>query len=176
MERVLDFGCGCGRITRHWQSINGVDIFADKDVQLIAWARNNLTFGRFTTHQLKSKLNYPDNYFDFVYSIAVFGHFREEHQKHWMKEIRRVLKTGGYFLVTVKGSNRIGELNKGEATQFNAGELVVIEPDYSGDHYCLAYDPYSYFSRHLATGMMICYFESSGSPDTRQDVYLLQKI
>ena len=93
--------------------------------ELTAWSRQNLTFGRFSTNGLESGLEYPDNSFDLIYAVAVFGHFREDLQKHWMSELQRVLKPGGFLLITVKGKNRIGELTEKEAAEFRSGRLVV---------------------------------------------------
>ena len=174
-ERILDFGCGCGRIARHLQNLAGVEVSGtDINPELIEWSRRNLTFGRFSTNGLESALEYADNSFDFVYAIAVFGHFREDLQKHWMSELRRVLKPGGFLLITVKGKNRIGELKEKEAARFRSGRLVVIEPECSGANYCLVYHPDAYFRNVLAGDMEILYYEPSGSPDTAQDVYLLR--
>ena len=174
-ERILDFGCGCGRIARHLQNLKGVEVFGtDISPSLTAWSRDNLTFGRFSTNGLESGLKYPDSSFDFIYAVAVFGHFREDLQKHWMSELKRVLKPGGFLLITVKGKNRIGELTEKEAAVFRSGRLVVIEPECSGANYCLVYHPDSYFRNTLAADMEILYYEPSGSPDTAQDVYLFR--
>ncbi len=174
-ERILDFGCGCGRIARHLQNLEGVEVFGtDINPELIEWSRHNLSFGRFGTNGLESRLEYADNSFDLVYAVAVFGHFREDLQKHWICELRRVLKPGGFLLVTVKGKNRIGELNEKDAAKFSSGRLVVIEPECSGANYCLVYHPDTYFRNILAGDMEILYYEPSGSPDTAQDVYLLR--
>ncbi|MCK5116958.1 MAG: methyltransferase domain-containing protein [Candidatus Aegiribacteria sp.] len=174
-ERILDFGCGCGRIARHLQNLEGVEVFGtDINPELIEWSRHNLTFGRFNTNGLESVLEYSDNSFNFVYAVAVFGHFREDLQKHWLSELRRVLKPGGFLLITVKGKNRIGELTEKEAAKFRSGRLVVIEPECSGANYCLAYHPDTYFRNILAADMEIFYYEPSGSLDTGQDVYILR--
>ncbi len=175
-ERILDFGCGCGRIARHWRSFEELKMYGtDINPKLIEWSRKNLTFGQFSTNRLESSLKYADNSFDFVFAVAVFGHFREELQKHWMKELYRVLKPQGFLLVTIKGKNRIGELTDKEAAKFRSGRFVVIEPECSGANYCLAYHPDSYFRNVLADQLEVLYYEPSGSPDTVQDVYLLRK-
>ncbi len=174
-ERILDFGCGCGRIARHLQNLKGVEVFGtDINPELTAWSRQNLTFGKFSTNGLESGLEYPDNSFDLIYAVAVFGHFREDLQKHWMSELQRVLKPGGFLLITVKGKNRIGELTEKEAAEFRSGRLVVIEPECSGANYCLVYHPDTYVRNTLASDMEILYYEPSGSPDTAQDVYLFR--
>ncbi len=175
-ERILDFGCGCGRIARHWRSFEELKMYGtDINPKLIEWSRKNLTFGQFSTNGLESALKYADNSFDFVFAVAVFGHFREGLQRHWMKELCRVLMPGGFLLVTIKGKNRIGELTDKEAAEFRSGRFVVIEPERSGANYCLAYHPDSYFRNVLAGQLEILYYEPSGSPDTSQDVYLLRK-
>ncbi len=176
MERILDFGCGCGRLTRHLNNLSGLEIHGtDSSKELINWCIRNLSFGCFTTHKLESKLVYADNYFDFAYSVAVFGHFTEDLQKHWINELCRVIKPGGLLLVTVKGSNRTDELTESEEIEFNKGNMVVKEPEYSGTIYCLAYNPESHFRTILSSEMKVLTFLASGSPDTFQDVYLLQK-
>ncbi|MEN8209846.1 MAG: methyltransferase domain-containing protein, partial [Candidatus Fermentibacteria bacterium] len=66
-KRILDFGCGCGRIARHLQKLKGVEVFGtDINPELIEWSRQNLTFGKFSTNGLRSALEYADNSFDFV--------------------------------------------------------------------------------------------------------------
>lgn len=173
-EAILDFGCGCGRIARHWRNLNKVEIFGtDINPELIKWSRKNLAFTRFSKIGQDSSLDYTDNRFDFIYAVAVFGHFREEFQEYWMNELRRVLKPGGLLLITTKGESRIGELTEKDAERFRSGNIVVIEPECSGANYCLVYHPYSYILNTLAGDMEILYYEPSGSPDTSQDLYLL---
>src|SRR5439155_12355507 len=49
IQRLLDWGCGCGRLTAHWlrqrkvAEVYGCDI----DSEAIDWCRSNLTGGRF---------------------------------------------------------------------------------------------------------------------------------
>jgi hypothetical protein len=47
---VLDFGCGCGRATRHWAS-SGVEVHGSYlNPRLVAWCRRRLSFATFTTN------------------------------------------------------------------------------------------------------------------------------
>lgn len=175
---VLDFGCGCGRLARHLffsksTKLCGTDINKD----LVRWSQENVPFGKFLKNSLGSALTYADNSFDFIYAVAVFGHLREDQQHYWMKELGRVLKSGGYLLVTTKGRDRLGELNEENAKAFLTGKPVVIEPEFSGTGYCLSYTPESYFREVMAKLIPaeVIFFQQSGSPDTHQDVYLLRK-
>ena len=42
---VLDFGCGCGRVMRHWNTLHGPNLYgSDYNPVLIKWCRENLPF------------------------------------------------------------------------------------------------------------------------------------
>jgi len=102
---ILDFGCGCGRVLRFFkptasQTINGTDI----DNESIAWCQQYLiTIANFNTNHDLPPLHYPNNYFDFVYSISVFTHLPEDMQFQWLSELKRVLKPGGFLITTTHG-------------------------------------------------------------------------
>src|SRR5436305_15224404 len=46
-QSVLDFGCGCGRVTRYWSDFHGQVAGSDVDAPAVEWCRANLPFGRF---------------------------------------------------------------------------------------------------------------------------------
>jgi ubiquinone/menaquinone biosynthesis C-methylase UbiE len=101
--RVLDFGSGPGRVATwlkaqhaNWE-ISGTDI----DAEAIAWARANLAnIATFECNQPMPPLHYPDEHFDFTYSISIFTHLPEEMQNAWLQELARVTKRGGYLALT----------------------------------------------------------------------------
>ena len=101
-NRILDFGCGCGRVLRFFkptisQTINGTDI----DNESIAWCQQHLgTIASFNTNNNLPPLHYPDNYFDCIYSISVFTHLPEDMQFQWLNELKRILKPGGFLITT----------------------------------------------------------------------------
>lgn len=100
-EKVLDLGCGNGRF---------YELFKDKplDYYGVDISENLITIAKSRYPGVKFKvidgLNFPfpNNYFDKIYSIAVFHHIpSEEFRLRFLKEARRVLKPGGYFILTV---------------------------------------------------------------------------
>lgn len=103
-ERILDFGCGCGRILL-WlehlagRSLHGVDI----DGRAIVWAREHIPFATFQVNQPLPPLDYPDSSFDLVYNHSVFTHIDETYQDAWLSELRRVTRPGGHALLSVHG-------------------------------------------------------------------------
>ncbi len=103
--KLLDWGCGCGRISamflryRPEVQVTGVDI-ADNCVQ---WCRKNLAGGRFLTTGLYPPLPFPDGAFDVVLASSVMTHLKREAQGQWLREMRRILAPGGLLLASVLG-------------------------------------------------------------------------
>lgn len=105
-EKVLDFGCGCGR-TLIWFADRRPKFYGtDIDAEAIAWCQKNLTFGNFNVNGPLPPLIYENGSFDFVCSISVFTHLNEDFQFKWINELHRIIKTDGILLATfhAKGS------------------------------------------------------------------------
>lgn len=99
---ILDWGCGCGRITRFLPRftaarITGVDIDADN----LAWCREHLPFGEFRRVPLRPPTDLPASAFDLVIGISVCTHLREIEQLAWLGELQRVAAPGALLLLTV---------------------------------------------------------------------------
>ena len=101
--RVLDFGCGPGRVAA-WirQNHPGWKIFGtDIDAEAIVWARSHIPdIATFQWNQPVPPLDYSDSTFDFVYSISIFTHLPEDMQHAWLRELARVTRRGGWLVLT----------------------------------------------------------------------------
>ncbi|PIP24953.1 MAG: hypothetical protein COX34_01400 [Candidatus Nealsonbacteria bacterium CG23_combo_of_CG06-09_8_20_14_all_36_12] len=100
-EKVLDLGCGNGRYFPLFEE-KEVDYFGiDNSAELIKIAKEKYPQAKF---HIANALNlpFPNNYFDKVYSIAVFHHMpSEEFRIRFLKEVKRVLKPGGLLIILV---------------------------------------------------------------------------
>jgi SAM-dependent methyltransferase len=102
-QRILDFGCGSGRLIR-WlcdiakgSHICGVDIQAEH----ILWCKQNLQPPfHFAVTTIVPHLPFEDNYFDLIYAGSVFTHI-DDLVDSWLLELRRALKPGGLLYVTI---------------------------------------------------------------------------
>ncbi|MGH8642383.1 MAG: class I SAM-dependent methyltransferase, partial [Burkholderiales bacterium] len=106
VSRILDFGCGCGRVIRYLSHVfpDREFVGTDIDAEAIRWSRNYLAhLGTFQVNGTWPPLDHPDESFDLVIANSVFTHLPEDMQFAWLKELRRVTRNGGYLLLTVHG-------------------------------------------------------------------------
>ena len=110
--RCLDFGCGIGRVIRHFaQEARSAEVWGcDIDGTSIRWAVENMTppFRFYQMAQVPS-LPFEDSSFDLIYAVGVFSQlFDNWHQ--WAVEIRRVLRPGGFFFMSYAGQTPFEEM------------------------------------------------------------------
>lgn len=102
--RVLDWGCGCGRLLRHLTRVPGINLTGvDVDADGIAWCREHLPMARCATIPLHPPTALPEKYFDAVVGISIFTHLNEAVQLEWLEELRRVVRRGAVLLLTIHG-------------------------------------------------------------------------
>jgi SAM-dependent methyltransferase len=153
-EAMLDFGCGCGRITRRWQHLKGARISGvDYNPYLVEWCREHLPFASFERAAAGQPLPFADDSLDFVWSFSVFTHLDREAQDHWMHELRRVAAPGAVLLITLHGDACREHLGDAERAAYDAGEMVIREEGMSGSNRCSVYHPPAYVHGRLARGL-----------------------
>jgi SAM-dependent methyltransferase len=179
---ILDFGCGCGRVIRHWPAITQAKLYgSDYNPYLVRWCAENLPFGDFRRNQLEPPLPFDDDTFDLVYSLSIFTHLDAELQVPWIEELSRVTKPGGVLLPTFHGRSRVEYMRDHPAAYeriapgFEAGELVVIAENQSGSNECSVYHPERYIREVLGTGLELLDFSPAGALDIQQDAVLFRK-
>ncbi len=99
-KRVLDFGCGTGRVLRHFQGeAEECEFWAcDSHGPSAAWCQEHLPMHCFE-NSADPPLDVPDGHFDLVIAIAVFTHL-VHNWSHWLAEMQRILRPGGLMVAT----------------------------------------------------------------------------
>jgi SAM-dependent methyltransferase len=176
MRSILDFGCGCGRVVRHWANLAAEVHGSDMNGRLIRWCRRNLPFATFATNRAHPPLPYRDGQFDLVYALSVFTHLPAHIQRPWMEELHRVTRPGGYVLLSLHGDRYLPDLTPDERRRFEAGELVVRGADAPGRNECGAYHPAAYVQSVLAAGFRLMDHLAQGARgNPHQDLVVLRK-
>ncbi|MEO8097648.1 MAG: class I SAM-dependent methyltransferase [Acidobacteriota bacterium] len=108
--KALEIGCGPGRLmrpmSRHFAEIHGVDV-SDEMVALAKEKLRDIPNAHPHVCDGARLTEFPDAWFDFVYSYAVFQHIpSREVVLEYLGEIQRVLKPGGLARLQLNGLPR----------------------------------------------------------------------
>jgi ubiquinone/menaquinone biosynthesis C-methylase UbiE len=135
-KRALDFGCGIGRLTQaladYFDEVDGVDI-APTMIELAQ--RYNLKGDRCKYHVNRAsdlKL-FPDNHFDFIYTLITLQHMKPRYARGYMKEFIRTLAPNGLIIFQLP-SEYIGPRNL--PTNKFKRRIVSVLPKPVLDVYC----------------------------------------
>lgn len=99
-SRVLEFGCGCGRVAAPLLALRPVALTGcDINPQLIGWCAANLA-GEFVVTRPDPPLPFPEGGFDLVYASSVFTHMNDARGRAWFAELARVARPGGRAVIS----------------------------------------------------------------------------
>ncbi len=176
-RRVLDFGCGCGRVIRHLRHLPAELHGCDTNPVAVDWCAEHLPFGRFTVNALESELEYADETFDLVYAFSVFTHLPHALQSQWVRELRRILKPGGVLVLSLHGDALLGRLNRAERADYRAGRLVVRAGELAGTNHCAVFHPSAFVRTVLASGFDVLEMVPEGATgNPPQDAWVLRRV
>ncbi len=107
-QRMLELGCGAGRMTRGFSEIFGFVDAVDVSPEMIKKARDALFDCRNVSFHVTdgSTLSmFADCEFDFIFSAIVFQHIpRKSIVRNYIREASRVLRPGCVFKFQVEGA------------------------------------------------------------------------
>jgi GT2 family glycosyltransferase/SAM-dependent methyltransferase len=149
--RVLDVACGEGYgsalLAQTALSVHGVDISAEAVAHARAEYGNldNVAFERASA----TELPFPDAHFDAVISFETLEHLQEQEQM--LSQIRRVLKPGGFFIVSSPNKEVYSD-RRNFVNEFHVKELYFPElSELLGRHFGAV----RYFGQRMASGSLL---------------------
>jgi SAM-dependent methyltransferase len=154
-ERVLDVGCGIGRMAvplTDYLSEDGEYWGFDIVKEGIDWCQTHISsrFGNFhfqhidvynKAYSREGKLRaetfrfpFEDGYFDFVFLTSVFTHMLPSDLKNYLSQISRVLKQGGRCLITffILNEESVDLIRAGRSTlnfTYQIGDCLTVNGD-----------------------------------------------
>lgn len=174
---MLDFGCGCGRVLRHWKGLAEPALYGtDVNAELIQWCRERLPFAAASVNSVKPPLSFTDERFDAIYAFSVLTHMPADLQRRWLQDFRRVLKPGGLLIFSTHGRYYLSRLGHEERQRFLDGALVVRFAPAAGTNLCNTYHPEAFVREQLATGWDVAVFTPEGAlGNPRQDAWVFRR-
>ena len=127
-RRILDFGCGCGRLARmlkgHPHKVSACDV----DARHVKWVSQNLSYVDVIRTSVSPPLPYRDKEFDAITSISVFTHLTEKSQDEFLAELRRICASEGVLFLTVHGARALERaINEVSIQEMIAVDRVLFE-------------------------------------------------
>jgi SAM-dependent methyltransferase len=178
---LLDWGCGCARLTAHFarllpeSAICGCDIDADA----VRWCQASFPRAEFAVNSLEPPLPYPPDSFDIVVASSVMTHLDRQRQQAWLQEVRRVLRAGGVFVASTHGEFAAA-FHKGELARLRNEQIVdgIHDPALDGvvqsGYYRSVFQTESYTAAHWGRHLRVLEHIPAGLVGY-QDLVVLQK-
>lgn len=130
--RVLDWGCGCARITRHFAAMDdrrggtvGIDIDADN----VAWCQSHIPNADFFVAPLYPPTDFADRSFDLIFAVSVLSHLTEDAMDAWLAETNRLLSDTGLALLTFNGGATAALYSSGNPERFRRREETGFDAE-----------------------------------------------
>jgi len=176
--RVLDWGCGPGRVIRHFPDLlpAGCECFgSDYNEETIAWCKASIGNVSFSLNGLTPPLAYPPERFRVIYGISVLTHLSRALQGAWLKELKRVLEKDGICFLTTHGAFFRERLSKEEKELFDRGQFIERGNVKDGHRTFTTFHPAACMRQLLReSGLEVLQHREGGSgPDElQQDVWI----
>ncbi len=178
-KRILDWGCGPGRIIRHLpELVSGNCEFygTDYNHKSIDWCGKHLKGIKFNNNSIKAELPYPDDFFDIIYGISIFTHLSEKMHYEWLAELSRILKPGGIIYFTSQGNNYRPKLSNAELQKYDRNDIVVRGKTKEGHRMYSAFHPVPFIETLCADLKKLDHITLDPIDDwLPQDIWIFQK-
>ncbi len=147
-SRVLDIGCGNGRLYQLAEKNQAKFVGVDQSEKLIEFAIEKFPKAEFVVSEMNF-LPFKDNSFDLILAIASLHHIpSEEMRQKALEEMKRVITKKGTIILlnwNMFGDWVQNKVQKGDYNEFEPGEFIVPWRDGSkknyGDRYYHGFTP-----------------------------------
>jgi SAM-dependent methyltransferase len=174
--KILEWGCGAGRIVRHLRRLyepGAVEIRAsDCNPAAVEWCSNAFPDVSFFCNDVAPPLALVDDSVDIAYCSSVFTHLSDDLCRQWIAELRRVVRPGGLISFTIAGLSFAYRYKDSERAAYRRGIPVYHEWDEVGRRDFFAWHPPQYVRGVFLSGLEELEYVSSEDSGLNQDLWL----
>lgn len=178
--RILDWGCGPGRIIRHFHALlPKAEIYGtDYNEKYINWCSENLKEINFSVNKIDPPMKYKNSFFDVIIGLSIFTHLSEKNHFDWIQELYRISQFDGGVLITTQGEGYYPKLTGPEKKAFNSNQLVTRKYLDEGNRLYSSFQPIGFMHELIKGRFQILEFIPGkiGQNEPSQDHWLLKKI
>ena len=120
-------------------------------------------------------LEFNDNKFDFIYAISVFTHLSENVALEWIRELMRVTKPGGNWMIWTNGKQFVEYLLPEEKKQYDAGKYVTRSNYKEGKKMFLSCQSPAWIRDNYFKDLEVIEHLEGGFTGHHQDIWLVRK-
>jgi SAM-dependent methyltransferase len=180
--RILDWGCGCGRLAihlrRHWPTakVHACDL----DREAVRWCAENIADVDAFVSDLHPPLPLSPESIDLVIGSSVMTHLGQSNQAAWLNEIHRILRPGGIaalsthgeFAASFRGSNHSDSVTRDGIVDRPSDALSAVLPP---GYYRSVFQSRAYTIAAFTTKLRLHDYLTAGYGGF-QDLVVLQKV
>ena len=179
-NKILDWGCGPGRIVRHLPPLlPGSQIYGtDYNETYIRWCNENLKGVIFSRNKIDPPMNFSDSFFDIIIGLSIFTHLSGKNHFGWINELHRIIKFGGGILITTQGESYKSRLTTKEKDLFDSNQLVTRKYLNEGNRLYSSFQPVGFMNELINGKFKVLEFLPGkiGNNEPSQDCWLLKKV
>ncbi|MEY3321852.1 MAG: Ubiquinone/menaquinone biosynthesis C-methyltransferase UbiE [Bacteroidota bacterium] len=172
---LLDWGCGPGRVIRHWADKRYICYGSDVNKESLQWCRQHLSDIHFLNQHINPPLAVGKHTFDLIYGISILTHLSESAHFKWVEEFKRILKPSGILFLTTQGNSFKNKLTSEEKNEFDKGKLIIRDSVREGHRTFSSFHPKSFMEK-LFHSFEILKFISNENEANVQDVWIIRKF
>jgi SAM-dependent methyltransferase len=174
--RILEWGCGTGRLLRHLRKLYdaaAVEILAsDLNPAAVKWSANAFPDISIFRNEVAPPLGLDDDSVDIAYCSSVFTHLSDDLCRQWIAELARIVRPGGLISFTIAGMSFAYRYDEAEKEAYRRGEPVYREWDEVGHRDFFAWHPPQYVRSVFLSGLQELEYVSSEESGLNQDMWL----
>jgi SAM-dependent methyltransferase len=179
--RVLEWGCGPGRVTRHLAGAMGARLGRltgiDVNPRFVSWARANLGGATFLPCAADPPLNIAPAQFDAIFAISILTHLSTRRISLWLAEHRRMLRPDGVLVLTIHTvDSALTRLQDTERRRYLAGETVEFAQVREGGRAFATYTPLAHIAAlgQEAGLSLVAHISDGVAAELGQDIIVLR--